>query len=80
VIMASVFGTDHWVEIVAPSLSVGVREMIQQGFDHGMRIGLIVTLVVFVFKAAADALRLWRSFGHDGGHAATGLRRPQEPA
>ena len=69
VIMALVFETGHWVEIVAPSLRVTVQEMIQEGFDHGLRIGLIATLVIFVIKAGADALRLWRSLG---GHAGNG--------
>jgi hypothetical protein len=72
VIMAMVLQAGHWVEIDAPSLSVGVREMIRQGFDHGMHIGLMVTVVVFAVKAGADAVRLWRSLGHDGGHAGNG--------
>jgi hypothetical protein len=71
-IMVLVLQAGHWVEIVAPSLSPAVREMIRQGFDHGLRIGLAATLVVLVFKAGSDGLRLWRALGRDGGRAGNG--------
>ena len=76
VIVALVLQTGHWVEVAAPSLRPAVQEMIQQGFDHGMRIGLIVTVAMLAVKAGAEALRLWKSLGGDGGHAGNGAAAP----
>jgi hypothetical protein len=65
-LMGLVLQTGHWVEIGAPTLSAHVREMIEQGFDKGLHIGLMVTFVVLLFKAGADVLRLLRSLDRDG--------------
>jgi hypothetical protein len=70
VIVGLVLQTGHWVEIAAPSLAVNVQEMIQRGFDHGMRIGLGVTFVVMIFKVGADLFRLLRSSGPHAGNGA----------
>lgn len=69
VILALVLQAGHWIDIDAPSLSVVVREMIQKGFDHGFRLGLLVTLVVLAIQTLFGARRLWKALGGDGGHA-----------
>ena len=71
-LMALVLQTGHWVAVAAPTLQAHAQEMIQQGFDRGLHMGLMVTFVVLVFKAGADALRLYRALGRDGGHAGNG--------
>jgi hypothetical protein len=71
-ILALVLQAGHWVQIAAPKLAPGVREMIEQGFDHGMRVGLVVTFALMLFKTVTEARRLWKSFGRSGGPAGNG--------
>jgi hypothetical protein len=65
-IVALVLQTGHWVHISGSNLAPGVREMIEQGFDHGLRVGLVVTLAVMMFMVVKEALRLWKALGGNG--------------
>jgi hypothetical protein len=71
-IMALVLQAGHWVQITAPTAAPGVREMIERGFDHGLRVGLVVTLAVMAIMAVKEALRLWKALGGRGGPAGNG--------
>jgi hypothetical protein len=71
-IVALVLQAGHWVQIAGSTLTPGVREMIERGFDHGLRVGLGVTLVVMAVMAFASGRRLWKALGGSGGPAGNG--------
>jgi hypothetical protein len=53
----------HWVQVDAPSLRPEVVAKIRTGFDQGMRLGLLGTVLVLALKVFVDLWRLVRLAG-----------------
>lgn len=65
-ILASVLrGADHWLTISSTALSTEALAKTQAGFDDGMRLGLAVTVGIFVITDVVEAWRLWQALRSD---------------
>lgn len=60
----------YLVEVTSPQVSAQVIQSITEGFDRGLRLGVMATIVVLAIKAVLDARRLW--LADTGGSAGTG--------
>jgi hypothetical protein len=58
----------HWIDVNAKVAPHALAQM-RHGFDKGMQVGMTITLLVLVAKALAEAWRLVRAGGSDGGPA-----------
>ena len=58
----------HWIDVDA-SVSAHALASMRHGFDKGMQLGLLATLVVMACKAAWDGWRAVRPAGGDGGRS-----------
>lgn len=58
-ILAYVAQAGHWVEVGGERLSWQAQSIIQVNFDIGVQIGLAITLVVMLVRAAFDVRRLF---------------------
>lgn len=54
-------GADHWLTVTSARISPEALEITQAAFDRGMRLGLAVTVAVFVIMDIIEAWRLWRA-------------------
>ena len=62
VIVSAVYRAGHYLVVNWDLWAPQVRETVQANFDLGMRIGLGVTILIFVALAAVDLWRLWQAF------------------
>jgi hypothetical protein len=65
----------HWIQVDAPTVTAFALNQMRHGFDRGMQLGILGTLIVLACKAAWDVWRLVRGRAN-GGHANGGAASP----
>ena len=72
-ILAVLLEAGHWIDVNAEVSAFALNQM-RHGFDRGMQVGMTITLIVLVGKAAWDLWRLIR--GRPGDGRANGAASP----
>ena len=61
-IVIQVIKADHWLVIATQVLTPKILAQTQANFDLGMKVGLVVTMAMFVFRGCYASYKLWQAF------------------